>query len=124
MQNEIEEVVKDTAAVGLSAAVLELEMGTELARRALAELSRADPTASPSTTPPSAYAAPSATRASSAPALAEKVINVWEQAGCPEGRDKEFYFQAEQELRDEAMRALPADAMIKRRHGDNSRYSP
>ena len=30
MQKEIEEVVKDTAAVGLSAAVLGLEMGTEL----------------------------------------------------------------------------------------------
>jgi hypothetical protein len=115
MQKEIEEVVKDTAAVGLSAAVLGLEMGTELARKALAEVSRADPAPAPAT-PPSSSATPSATEAPATAGPAEKDIRarayqLWEQAGCPEGRDKEFYFQAERELRDEAWRALPADAM-------------
>jgi hypothetical protein len=113
MQKEIEEAVKNTAAVGLSAAVVGVEMGTELARRALAEVSRADPGAPPSATPPSAHAAPSATGASAAPAPAEKDINVrayllWEKAGCPEGRDKEFYCQAEQELMGEEALGLPA----------------
>jgi hypothetical protein len=104
MQKEIEEVVKDTAAVGLSAAVLGLEMGTELARKALAEVSRSDPAPAPAT-PPSSSATPSATEAPATAGPAEKDVQVrayqlWEQAGCPEGRDKEFYFQAEQEQRD------------------------
>jgi hypothetical protein len=89
MRKEIEEAVKDTTAVGLSAAVLGLEIGTELARKTLAEVSRADPAAPP---------------APATPEPTERDINVrayqlWEQAGCPEGRDKEFYFHAEKELR-------------------------
>jgi hypothetical protein len=91
MRKEIEEVVKDTAAVGLSAAVLGLEMGTELARKTLAEVSRSEPAAPP------APAAPPPTEQD----IKVRAYQLWEQAGCPEGRDQEFYFQAEQDLRDE-----------------------
>ena len=30
-----------------------------------------------------------------------RAYELWEQAGKPEGRDEEFYYQAEQELRNE-----------------------
>ena len=52
MRKEIEEVVKDTAAVGLSAAVLGLEIGTELARKTLAEVSRTDHVTAPAASEP------------------------------------------------------------------------
>ena len=111
MQKEIEEVVKDTAAVGLSAAVLGLEMGTELARKALAEVSRADHAPAPATPPSSSPTEAPATAGPAEKDIRVRAYQLWEQAGCPEGSDKEFYFQAERELRDEAWRALPADAM-------------
>ena len=31
--------------------------------------------------------------------MTRRAYELWERAGCPEGRDKEFYRQAEQELR-------------------------
>jgi hypothetical protein len=33
--------------------------------------------------------------------ITNRAYQLWEQAGKPEGRDKEFYHQAEQELRNE-----------------------
>ena len=33
--------------------------------------------------------------------ITHRAYQLWEQAGRPEGRDKEFYHQAEQELRNE-----------------------
>jgi hypothetical protein len=102
MRKEIEEVVKDTAAVGLSAAALGLEIGSEVARRALDEVSPSRAPPAPAT-PTSSSAASSETEAPSAPEPAEDIkvraYQLWEQAGCPEGRDEEFYFQAEQEQR-------------------------
>lgn len=103
MRKEIEEVVKDTAAVGLSAAVLGLEMGTELARKTLAEVSRTD-----HVTPPASAAPEPPTEKE----ISVRAYQLWEQAGCPEGRDKEFYLQAEKELSDKetlsSMRTLTA----------------
>ena len=32
--------------------------------------------------------------------IIHRAYELWEQAGKPEGRDQEFYYQAEQELRD------------------------
>ena len=32
--------------------------------------------------------------------ITHRAYELWEQAGKPEGRDQEFYYQAEQELRD------------------------
>ena len=32
--------------------------------------------------------------------VVRRAYELWEQAGRPEGRDQEFYLQAEQELRD------------------------
>nr|WP_244553520.1 DUF2934 domain-containing protein [Nitrobacter vulgaris] len=41
-----------------------------------------------------------------------RAYQLWEQAGCPEGRDKEFYLQAEKELSEKetlsSMRTRPA----------------
>jgi hypothetical protein len=91
MRKEIEEVVKDTAAVGLSAAVLGLEIGTELARKTLAEVSRTD-----HVTPP----APATPEPPTEKEISVRAYQLWEQAGCPEGRDQEFYLQAEKELSD------------------------
>jgi hypothetical protein len=34
--------------------------------------------------------------------IIHRAYELWEQAGKPEGRDKEFYQQAEQELRNES----------------------
>lgn len=31
--------------------------------------------------------------------ISRRAYELWERAGCPEGRDKEFYHQAERELR-------------------------
>jgi len=31
--------------------------------------------------------------------ITRRAYELWEKAGCPEGRDQEFYHQAEQELR-------------------------
>jgi hypothetical protein len=33
--------------------------------------------------------------------IVRRAYELWEQAGKPEGRDQEFYHQAEQELRNE-----------------------
>ena len=33
------------------------------------------------------------------PSIALRAYQLWEAAGRPEGRDEEFYFQAEEELR-------------------------
>lgn len=99
MRKEIEEVVKDTAAVGLSAAVLGLEIGTELARNTLAEVSRTD-----HVTPPASAAPEPPTKKE----ISVRAYQLWEQAGCPEGRDKEFYLQAEKELSDNEMRTRTA----------------
>jgi hypothetical protein len=98
MRKELQEVVKDTAAVGLSAAALGMEIGSKIARRTLDEVSRAGDDAA---------------HAPAASELTEKDVSVrayqlWEQAGCPEGRDKEFYFQAEKELTGEQALGLPA----------------
>jgi hypothetical protein len=95
MRKELQKVARDTAAVGLSAAAAGLEIGSELARKTLNDVSREDPAPA---TPPGASAAP-------APPAADENVQIrayqlWEQAGCPEGRDQEFYFQAEQEQRD------------------------
>ncbi len=98
MRKKLREVVKDTAAVGLSAAAVGLEIGSEFARKTLDEVSREGP----------APAAPSVTSATPSPQTAKpndediKILAyyLWEKAGCPEGRDQEFYFQAEQEQRD------------------------
>jgi len=35
----------------------------------------------------------------SVPNIALRAYQLWEAAGRPEGRDEEFYFQAEEELR-------------------------
>jgi hypothetical protein len=40
--------------------------------------------------------------------ITRRAYELWERAGCPEGRDKEFYRQAEEELRQtEARIRLP-----------------
>jgi hypothetical protein len=101
MRKELQKVVKDTAAVGLSAAAVGLEIGSEFARKTLDEVSREDP----------ALAAPPGASATPVPPAAERAdqnikiraYQLWEKAGCPEGRDQEFYFQAEQEQRDRGM---------------------
>ena len=98
MRNELQKVARDTAAVGLSAAAAGLEIGSELARKTLDEVSREDPAPA---TPPGAAAAPAP--AAAAPAdesIKIRAYQLWENAGCPEGRDQEFYFQAEREQRD------------------------
>jgi hypothetical protein len=99
MRKELQAVVKDTAAVGLSAAALGMEIGSELARKTLDEVTREDRAAPP------AHAAPTEKD------ISLRAYQLWERAGCPEGRDKEFYFQAEQDLQAESRRALPDDAM-------------
>ena len=38
--------------------------------------------------------------------ITHRAYQLWEQAGRPEGRDKEFYHQAEQELRNEDKSSL------------------
>lgn len=87
MRKKLREVVKDTAAVGLSAAAVGLEIGSEFARKTLDEVSREGP----------APAAPSVTSATPSPQTAKpndediKILAyyLWEKAGCPEGRDQE-----------------------------------
>jgi hypothetical protein len=37
---------------------------------------------------------------SNVPSIAVRAYQLWEAAGRPEGRDQEFYFQAEEELRE------------------------
>lgn len=34
-----------------------------------------------------------------APSIVLRAYQLWEEAGRPEGRDEEFYFEAEEELR-------------------------
>ncbi len=45
--------------------------------------------------------------------IAERAYSLWEMAGYPDGRDQEFWFAAENELRDAEEQAYetPADAM-------------
>ena len=45
--------------------------------------------------------------------IAERAYALWEGAGYPDGRDEEFWYAAEQELRDEgAIQSLPDDEDI------------
>jgi hypothetical protein len=98
MRKELQKVARDTAAVGLSAAAAGLEIGSELARKTLDEVSREDPAPAP---PPGASAAPAPPAAAPADeSIKVRAYQLWEMAGCPEGRDQEFYFQAEREQRD------------------------
>jgi hypothetical protein len=75
-----------------------LEIGSEFARKTLDEVSREDPT--PATSPDNSAtpAPPAAERADED--IKIRAYQLWERAGCPEGRDHEFYFQAERERRD------------------------
>ena len=98
MRKELQKVVKDTAAVGLSAAAVGLEIGSGLARKTLDEVSREDP--APPTPPGANAATASSTAEPSGENITIRAYQLWEKAGCPEGRDQEFYFQAEQEQRD------------------------
>jgi hypothetical protein len=98
MRKQLREVVKDTAAVGLSAAAVGLEIGSEFARKTLDEVSREDPAAA---APPGTSATPSLQTAEPDDEdIKILAYYLWEKAGCPEGRDQEFYFQAEREQRD------------------------
>jgi hypothetical protein len=42
--------------------------------------------------------------------ITRRAYELWERAGCPEGRDKEFYRQAEEELRHPEQSEPLADA--------------
>ena len=106
MRKELQKVARDTAAVGLSAAAAGLEIGSELARKTLNEVSREDPAPA---VPPGASATPAPpTVESNDENIKIRAYQLWEKAGCPEGRDQEFYFQAEQEQRDRGKPAAPA----------------
>ena len=49
---------------------------------------------------PVANAAPPVTSAAPRPAdVAARAYEIWQQSGCPHGKDKEHWFQAERELR-------------------------
>ncbi|MDR6305915.1 hypothetical protein GGQ85_003641 [Nitrobacter vulgaris] len=98
MRKELQKVVKDTAAVGLSAAAAGLEIGSEFARKTLDEVSREDPAPATSPDDSAAPAPPAADPADES--IKVRAYHLWEKAGCPEGRDQEFYFQAEREQRD------------------------
>ena len=39
--------------------------------------------------------------------ITSRAYELWEQAGKPEGRDEEFYLQAEKELQEELKREPP-----------------
>jgi hypothetical protein len=42
--------------------------------------------------------------------IIHRAYELWEQAGKPEGRDQEFYHQAEQELQAEPAKEVPGDS--------------
>ena len=44
--------------------------------------------------------------------IAARAYTLWESAGYPDGRDQEFWFAAESELRDEGETEAPADETI------------
>jgi hypothetical protein len=91
MRKELQKVVKDTAAVGLSAAAVGLEIGSEFARKTLDEVSREDPAPA---VPPGASATPAPpTVKSNDENIKIRAYQLWEKAGCPEGRDQEFIFR-------------------------------
>jgi hypothetical protein len=45
-------------------------------------------------------AAPAAGGAVPPEKIAERAYQIWQESGCPDGRDREHWFQAERELRD------------------------
>ena len=55
--------------------------------------------------------------------ITNRAYELWEQAGKPEGRDEEFYLQAEQELQEEFKLESPAHYRVSNHRFDIGRWS-
>lgn len=51
--------------------------------------------------------------------IVRRAYKLWESAGKPDGKDQEFYFQAEHELTEELNRAGPAEPANNQKHNND-----
>ena len=51
--------------------------------------------------------------------IVRRAYKIWEAAGKPDGKDQEFYFQAEHELTEELDRTGPADPANNQEHNND-----
>jgi hypothetical protein len=103
MQTIFEKLIRDTAAVGMSAAMLGMEIGTKLLRPNFLNgrdpVAPHGPAASPHLTSGTVHPAYMPAREPTQDEIERRAYERWEQAGRPHGWDKEFYRMAERELR-------------------------
>jgi DUF2934 family protein len=102
----VEKIMRDAAEVGISAALLGLEIGTKLLRPNFLRKPRVEPMAPHGTAaaphePRGTVRSPFGLRMGDPPQeqIERRAYERWERAGKPHGCDKEFYRLAELELR-------------------------
>jgi hypothetical protein len=109
MKTSFERLIRDTAEVGVSAAMLGLEIGTRLLRSNLViglRVESADPhgpTALPHKHSGTMLPNHSHEGEPTHEQIERRAYERWERAGRPEGWDREFYRMAELELRGERL---------------------
>jgi hypothetical protein len=105
METIFEKLIRDTAAVGMSAAMLGVEIGTKLLRPDFLNGLPRDPVAphgpaaSPHPTSGTVQPMDMPAREPTQDEIERRAYQRWEEAGRPHGWDKEFYRMAERELR-------------------------
>jgi hypothetical protein len=110
MKKPLEKLIRDAAEVGVSAAMLGVEIGTRLLRSNFVIGLRVEPAAphGPAEVPhpPRGTVHPNSDSHEAEPTQGEierRAYERWERAGRPDGWDKEFYRMAELELRTERL---------------------